>query len=171
VFRGSTDKSIVLSAELEKKLNVSIDNLLKSQGFGSSDALGARVSEVANGTARKDWDTLRHTIDVTNTIERAIHTISGLASIAGAGSIGALVLVGAISGPAGWAAIGGIGTATAVVAVLTVVSSVVVGKVLHEKLKDTVEDLFHARADVFLQVRRMTLICDWMRILSKPAIP
>ncbi|KFA71802.1 hypothetical protein S40288_11264 [Stachybotrys chartarum IBT 40288] len=153
------------SDALDKKLNVSIDVVLQSHGFDSAETLDARVGEIVDGETLREWDKLKHTIDLANAIDRAIYTIAGLTSIAGTAGIGTLVMAGAMSGPAGWTAIGGIGAATSVVAVLTVVASAVIGKVTQERLKDTVEDLFHARADAFLQLRRMTLICDWMRIL------
>ncbi|KEY64415.1 hypothetical protein S7711_11263 [Stachybotrys chartarum IBT 7711] len=163
-LRRFEKKKVVFDA-LDKKLNVSIDVVLQSHGFDSAETLDARVGEIVDGETLREWDKLKHTIDLANAIDRAIYTIAGLTSIAGTAGIGTLVMAGAMSGPAGWTAIGGIGAATSVVAVLTVVASAVIGKVTQERLKDTVEDLFHARADAFLQLRRMTLICDWMRIL------
>ncbi|MAD84396.1 MAG: hypothetical protein CL912_15655 [Deltaproteobacteria bacterium] len=138
---------------------------MEVNGFESSEVLDTRVRAVVDGGAAEQWDKLSKTIDLTNAIDRAIYTVVALSSVGGTATVGTLVVAGAMSGPVGWSVLGGIGAATAVVSIVTIVASAITGKMMQERLKDVVEDLFHARADAFLQVRRMTLICDWMRIL------
>jgi hypothetical protein len=102
--------------------------------------------------------------------------------------VGALFLVGIVSGPVGWAALGIIMNVGLVVGGLSLLTAVIVGKVQQEvsigstidyiplettiakvdyrpvlqKLKDTIDGLVRARFDAKVQYNRLMLLITWM---------
>ena len=153
---------LIPSDALEKTIADNIDSFLLKHGYSSFGDLEVEIQAVANSDALQQWDEIKNTIDITNAIDRAIFMFEGIAFAAGVPTIGALALAGVISGPAGWAALGAMGMASAVIMIVHVVASAITGKIVQERLKDAVEDLFHARADAHLQVNRIRLLNDFM---------
>lgn len=163
---------LLCSHSLDSLLGSQLDGYLKVHGFDSVGDLDVRVMETADSRALQDWESLKRTINVSNAVDRAIYVLSGVLEVGGIAAIGTLVQMGVVSGPAGWAALGGLGSAVAVVGVATIIGSVITGKVMQEKLKDCVEDLFHARADTHLQWQRLAVMNTIMKFMSEfPSLP
>lgn len=105
---------------------------LKANGFESLDELDEKIQKVVEGKALEDWEKLKTMIGKTHAVEQAVFSVCGIATLGGAGVLSALVVAGVLSGPAGWAALGAIGSAVAVIAAVSFISAIIIGKVTQE---------------------------------------
>ena len=71
-------------------------------------------------------------VDSQHSIEQAVLSVCGIATLGGASTIGALFAVGIVSGPAGWAASGAMTAAAAAVAAFVLIGGIVVVKINNE---------------------------------------
>ncbi|KAI0452154.1 hypothetical protein F5B21DRAFT_527280 [Xylaria acuta] len=142
-LKAKYDKDVVRVKDI-------MDKYLQEHGFSSVQHLDQAVQNVLKGEELQKWQDLKKALSTNNIISDIVTTISGLAIVAGAGTVGLLVLVGAMSGPVGWAALGTVATIAAIVGAVVL------------KLRDAIHNLFDKRQEVYVQLRTLQAFSWWI---------
>ncbi|KAI1741092.1 hypothetical protein F4680DRAFT_80515 [Xylaria scruposa] len=139
-----------------------MDKYLQEHGFSSVQHLDQTVQNVLQGGELQKWQDLKKALGTNNIISDIVTTISGVAIVAGAGTIGLLVLVGVMSGPVGWAALGTVATIAAAIGAIVLVWGIIEGSIERAKLRDAINDLFYKRQEVYVQLRTLQAYSLWI---------
>jgi len=135
---------------------------LKSLGYNSPDELDQKVRSTLTGSQLAEYNSYKERYDKTSDIETIMFQISSIVSLSSGVFVGALLLLGAITGGTALALIGAIGAALGVIVIIAVLFAAFEGAQERVNLREAIRKLGFERVKV-RKALEMKAIADWIR--------
>ncbi|PFH47146.1 hypothetical protein AMATHDRAFT_68359 [Amanita thiersii Skay4041] len=146
-----------LLQEIKPKLNA----LLKKYGYNTTDQLDKAVTNVLKGEALKEYTRIKEQMDKSDDGIMAIFQITSVIGAATGIFLGALVILGVMTGGAALAAIGVIGAVLGVIVLVAVLFSIFEGAEERSNMRKAISDLSFERVKARAAYEGMNALANW----------
>ncbi|KAH7070054.1 hypothetical protein FB567DRAFT_613252 [Paraphoma chrysanthemicola] len=145
--------------QLEHKVRDAMNTYMTSHGFKTADELHARVEQILNGDALRNWMQLKQATG--HLVEDILMTTIGIATILTGVLAGGLLIAGVISGGAAWAAFGAGMAVSAILGGIVALAAIIQGAEERDNLREAIDKLAFARVDLQVQLLRARVLTQY----------